>query len=96
MHTMLWLFLGVVWIAATLLVVLLVRRAAAKGDFAPGWRIRCLTCGRHRDAFEAGIIRIGAYGTKYTLARCSDCGRLRWAAIERCPAEGKATGDRVD
>lgn len=46
------------------------------------WQIRCTTCGRTRDAVDAGIIRIGGHGRKYTLGWCSACRWLRVAAIE--------------
>ncbi|MDP6442680.1 MAG: hypothetical protein QF805_02715, partial [Pirellulaceae bacterium] len=51
-------------------------------DLAPGWRIRCTTCGRSRRAAEAGVVRLGAVGTKRTLGKCSNCNALRWVAIE--------------
>ncbi|QDU71688.1 hypothetical protein [Mucisphaera calidilacus] len=55
------------------------------GGYAPGWRIRCTTCGHHKPAAEAGIIRVAAAGTKYTLGRCSHCRKLRLVAIEKDP-----------
>jgi hypothetical protein len=88
-NTSVLLFLGIAWAVAALLVLILVLRAAARGDFAPGWQIRCLTCGRTRNASEAGIVRLGARGTKYTLAKCCGCERIRWAAIERDPVAAK-------
>jgi len=57
--------------------------------YAPGWRVRCLACGHTRPAAEAGIIRVAAAGRKYTLGRCSACGKLRWIVIERDPSPEK-------
>ncbi len=64
------------------------RRAAAAGiplaDLAPGWRIRCTKCDRSKPLGEVGGIRLGAKSRgKWTLAWCSQCRGLRWAAIER-------------
>ncbi len=81
--------LGVAWIVGMLLAVFLLLRASATGVYAPGWQIRCLTCGRIRNASAAGIVRLGARGTKYTLAKCSGCERIRWAAIEQDPVAAK-------
>jgi len=56
-----------------------------RGD-APGWQVRCVKCGRTRDASEVGITRIGAWSwKKFTLGWCSSCGRLRFLSIERKP-----------
>jgi hypothetical protein len=59
------------------------------GGYAPGWQLRCTTCGHTRDAGEAGIVRIGASsGGKRTLGRCSACDdQLRTPALEKKPAE---------
>ena len=46
------------------------------------WQIRCVTCGRTRPAEDAGIVRIAPALRKYTLAWCSACRWLRFAAIE--------------
>jgi hypothetical protein len=55
------------------------------------WQIRCTKCGQTRDAAEAGILRIGAWSwKKYTLVRCSNCRRLRFAAVERKPAPSES------
>ena len=51
--------------------------------YAPGWQIRCLTCGLKVPAGEVGIIRIGAFGRSYKLGWCSRCKRLRCLVIER-------------
>jgi hypothetical protein len=54
------------------------------GGFAPGWQIRCPSCGRTADASEAGIVRVGAASVgKRILGRCTQCKRLRWLALER-------------
>ena len=60
--------------------------------FHTRWQIRCLTCGRRRDAAEVGIVRIGA-GRKYTLGWCSRCRRLRCCVIEPLPAD--AAGEKA-
>ena len=52
------------------------------------WQIRCLTCGRTRDAAAAGIYRVGAVGRKYTVGWCSGCRWLRCCVIERTPRRG--------
>ena len=52
------------------------------------WQIRCLTCGQTRRALDAGIVRIGAVGRKYTLGWCSRCRWLRRAVIEATPERG--------
>lgn len=49
---------------------------------APGWKIRCLKCGFTEPWGKYGI-RLFACGTKYTIGRCSACGRWRFFAIER-------------
>ena len=87
MNPWFWILVGVTWLNWLVVVLVFASRAAATGDFAPGWRIRCVTCGRNRPAAEVGIIRLGGYGTKYTLVRCGSCERIRWAAIERKPVE---------
>lgn len=51
------------------------------------WQVRCPKCGQTRDAREAGVVRVFAASRgKRILARCSQCGRLRWAVVERKPA----------
>ena len=55
------------------------------GGNAPGWRVRCTSCGRTKDASVAGVVRLGGWGTKYSLGRCSGCVGWRWIAIERDP-----------
>jgi len=53
-------------------------------DLAPGWIIRCPKCGKQKPLGETGAIRLGAASIgKRTLAWCSKCKSLRWAAIER-------------
>lgn len=52
------------------------------------WQIRCLTCGLVRRAADAGIVRVGAVGRKYTLAWCSQFRWLRRAVIEQAPERG--------
>jgi hypothetical protein len=52
------------------------------GGYAPGWQLRCTTCGHTGDAAKAGLIRIGSTESQ-TLGYCSKCSRLRWLAIER-------------
>lgn len=56
------------------------------------WQVRCPRCGRTRDAREAGVVRVFAVSRgKRILARCSQCGSLRWAIVERKPREPIAT-----
>ena len=53
-------------------------------DLAPGWIIRCTKCGKQKPLGETGAIRLGAASIgKRTLAWCSKCNSLRWAAIDR-------------
>lgn len=60
-------------------------REAAIAD-TKQWRIRCLTCGHWRDLFSLGGIRYKAASKgKRTLCRCSVCGKLCGAAVERIP-----------
>ncbi len=48
------------------------------------WRIRCCGCGASRSIWDAGGIRWKAASvSKRTLVRCSHCGGLRAAVIER-------------
>jgi hypothetical protein len=55
-------------------------------DPAPGWRVRCLTCGRWSPLGRTGATRLGAASKgKRTLVWCSRCRWLRCAAVERTP-----------
>ena len=56
---------------------------------APGWQIRCLTCGLRVDAGRAGIIRLGAIGKSYKIGWCSRCRRIRCLVVERCDRESE-------
>jgi len=58
-------------------------------DLAPGWRVRCLTCGLAIDAGRTGIIRFGGRGKSYKLRWCSRCRRLRCFVVERKPPAPK-------
>ena len=51
---------------------------------APGWRIRCRTCGFTEHWGKYGI-RMGAVGRNWTLGRCAHCGRWRIHVIEKGP-----------
>ncbi len=53
------------------------------GGYAPGWILRCTSCGHTGDASKAGIIRIGARSWgKRIVGHCSQCGG--WAlSLER-------------
>lgn len=70
----------------------IINATAHDGDTAPGWIVQCTTCKSWRPASEVGVVRIGAAGTKYTLGRCSPCGKLRFVAIRRGPGEA---GQRI-
>ena len=61
--------------------------------YAPGWQVRCLSCGLKVDAGKAGIIRIRAAGKSYNLGWCSRCRRLRCLVVERTDDE-PGTGSR--
>lgn len=51
--------------------------------YAPGWQIRCASCGRTKDAGEAGITRLGAASTgKRVLGWCKQCCSLRFLILE--------------
>ncbi len=52
------------------------------------WKIRCLKCASSRAAMDAGIVRLAAPSRKYTVAWCSTCHWLRFAAIEPTPEQG--------
>lgn len=52
-------------------------------DLAPGWQVRCLRCGLHVPAGQAGIIRLGAYGKSYKLGWCWRCRWVRCFVVER-------------
>ena len=48
------------------------------------WKIRCLGCGASKSVWEVGGVRWKAKSRgKRTLVRCSHCGGLRMAAVER-------------
>lgn len=51
--------------------------------YAPGWQVRCLTCGLRVDAGRAGVVRIAAVGKSYKLGWCSRCRRIRCLVVER-------------
>jgi len=51
---------------------------------APGWRIRCQTCGFTEHFGKYGIRRAAA-GKKWTLGHCERCGRIRRHVIEKGP-----------
>ncbi|MEM7755517.1 MAG: hypothetical protein AAF297_07750 [Planctomycetota bacterium] len=55
----------------------------AGDDPAPGWYIYCTKCRRSRTLEDVGGIRFAANkrATKYTLAYCSKCERVRIARI---------------
>ena len=52
------------------------------------WQIRCLTCGLKRRALDAGIVRVGGWGRKYTIGWCSRCRWLRCAVVEATAERG--------
>ncbi len=55
--------------------------------FAPGWQVRCVSCGWTVPAAELGIVRVGAWSyKKFLVGRCRGCGRIRFLAVERAPA----------
>lgn len=57
------------------------------------WRIRCLGCGASKSVWEAGGVRWKARSQgKRTLVRCSHCGGMRMAAVERGQDEPRAQG----
>lgn len=61
--------------------------------YAPGWQIRCTSCGRTREAAAAGIVRVGAWSRgKRTLGWCRQCRWFRLLAVERVPEAGPASG----
>ena len=61
------------------------------GGYAPGWVLRCTSCGHSADASAAGVVRLGATSkSKRTLGHCSRCGSLRWLSVERHVATSPA------
>lgn len=76
-------------VAGGLFVLFLVLSVVLKrtGGYAPGWRVRCLDCDATRPAAEAGIVRVGATRSKYTILRCEACGKARRTVIEREPGQ---------
>jgi hypothetical protein len=76
-------------------VILFVRLRG--GDMAPGWQVRCLTCGLTFDAGDLGIIRLHAVGNTYLLRKCGQCEHMRRLIVERKPADLPAcAGPRCD
>lgn len=57
--------------------------AERTGDWAPGWIIRCMTCGSSKSLSQLGWVRIGGYGRKTRRAMCSKCGMITRAEIVR-------------
>lgn len=54
--------------------------------YAPGWQVRCVSCGWIRAAADLGLVRIGAWSWKKAIVgRCGGCGRIRLLALERGP-----------
>lgn len=52
------------------------------------WQIRCDGCNRSRSIWDAGGIRWNASSKgKRMLVKCSQCGGLRMAHVERKPAQ---------
>lgn len=49
---------------------------------APGWEVRCLTCGQTEPWGRYGIRRLGA-GRAWTIGWCARCRRMRCHVIER-------------
>jgi len=86
-----------VLIGLTVIFFVLGKLLGKVGGYAPGWRIRCLSCGKIRPATEAGIIRIVGAGKSYKFLRCGTCEKLRWVALERDPAfeRDKAIGSAI-
>jgi len=54
--------------------------------WAPGWVVRCLTCGFTEPWGKYGI-RLGATGRKCTLGWCSRCRWIRCHVIEKRKTE---------
>ena len=82
-----WLFLGfgIAWVIAVLVIVITLMKADKTGNLAPGWRVRCATCGRAKPANELGMICLGRIGSKPMLVTCHGCERLRFAILEKDP-----------
>ena len=81
-------------VLALLVVISAVRQVVlwtvGRPGYAPGWRLRCGTCGRTKDASEAGLVRIGVRSRgKSVLGYCRGCRALRWVRVERDPAVGR-------
>lgn len=57
------------------------------GGYAPGWQIRCWTCGDTRDGAEVGMVRVSKSKGKFTgtFGWCRKCRRLRFFIVERTP-----------
>ena len=56
-------------------------------DLAPGWQIRCPTCGKIKPYGTVGVRLWAASRGKRMLGYCLDCRRFVWAVVERTPAE---------
>jgi hypothetical protein len=79
-----WIVFGIAFTGAVLIRIML----RLRGGYAPGWRVRCLSCGDVRPAAEHGIVRLwrwSAFG-KPTLVMCRRCGWLRMGWLERDPS----------
>jgi hypothetical protein len=59
MHWSIWLVLGLVGLFLVLGIILRI-----SGGYAPGWQVRCGTCGATREAAAVGIVRIGRFKGK--------------------------------
>lgn len=57
------------------------RYAEQTGDWAPGWIIRCMSCGTSKSLSELGWVRIGGYGRKTRRVMCSKCRGIQLAEI---------------
>ena len=79
-----WLWLAIPVVVLLVLIAVLGLVLRRTGGYAPGWMMRCASCGYTRPAAEAGMVRVGAASwKKYTLGRCTRCNRFRIFAIER-------------
>jgi hypothetical protein len=80
MHWSIWLVLGVVGFYLLLGIILRIT-----GGYAPGWQIRCGSCGATRAAAEVGIVRVGWFKGQAagTFGWCKNCRGLRMFLVER-------------
>jgi hypothetical protein len=57
--------------------------------YAPGWQVRCCTCGLTFDAADLGMVFVWKthIGKQYKLLWCQQCRWVRWLSVENRPPD---------